>query len=367
MQTFFSHAGESTHPAAAGFRPQPKPAPAGGSLRLERIAAFAVRLAAHGPRLAALAKEMNEQAKLQAASAAATAETMALVAKELARSVAELRGAAGEVDQALATVTRIAEQTRLLSINARIEAARSGERGRAFAVVADEVERLADHTGETTRAIEARVHDMKASLGRVEAVGGDRGRAGEGEQNLDAVNGRMQAMAQSADRQLESALHLSGCGTEMNGLTESLLLAIGTFRFEAHARAELAVGSLLPELRELLGDREGSEQQLIRWLGEHDYFELVYLTDPAGRQVVSNIGWEVDRVLREDRGFGRDWSQRPWFREAIGRHHVASTDIYRSTASGDYCFTVSAAVRRGAGAVLGVVGADVNFQRLIGQ
>ncbi|MCU0936179.1 MAG: PDC sensor domain-containing protein [Gammaproteobacteria bacterium] len=41
------------------------------------------------------------------------------------------------------------------------------------------------------------------------------------------------------------------------------------------------------------------------------------------------------------------------------------SDLYRSAATGTFCFTVSAALRRASGEVVGVLGADVSFERLV--
>jgi methyl-accepting chemotaxis protein len=91
---------------------------------------------------------------------------------------------------------------------------------------------------------------------------------------------------------------------------------------------------------------------------------MAYLTDARGRQFVDNIGWREQQIIHHPSGFGKDWSERPWFRGALENRSLCITNLYRSAATGDYCFTVAAALR-GARHVVSIVGADVNFQRLI--
>jgi methyl-accepting chemotaxis protein len=253
--------------------------------RLEELAQTAIRLAALGPELAALARALEEQARTQSIQAERAAATMEQLTASVTSATGQLRGAAAQVGTALGTVGRIADQTKILSLNASIEAVRAGTSGRAFGVVAEEVKRLADDAGATTRLIETRVEEMHASIDRVGRIVGDGGaRNVDSAETIAAVEHEVQGMSRSAGTQLDSARQVHGLGDEVNSLTEALLTGIGTFRFAAHRRAEEAVLDLAQTLAERPLERAGVERALARWMGEHSAFELAYCTDASGRQ-----------------------------------------------------------------------------------
>ncbi len=70
----------------------------------------------------------------------------------------------------VAGVETIAKQTKLLALNANIEASRAGEYGRCFAVVADEVRKLARHSTDLSERISGHVHEIQGSLQEVGGI-----------------------------------------------------------------------------------------------------------------------------------------------------------------------------------------------------
>ena len=71
---------------------------------------------------------------------------------------------AATINLAVTTITKVADQTNLLSINAAIEAEKAGEYGTGFLVVAREIRRLADQTAVASLDIERMVKEMQHSV-----------------------------------------------------------------------------------------------------------------------------------------------------------------------------------------------------------
>lgn len=78
--------------------------------------------------------------------------------------LAILNEKAGNINQVVTTITKVADQTNLLSLNAAIEAEKAGEYGRGFSVVATEIRRLADQTAVATYDIELMVKEIQSAV-----------------------------------------------------------------------------------------------------------------------------------------------------------------------------------------------------------
>ncbi|MGE9293349.1 MAG: methyl-accepting chemotaxis protein, partial [Puniceicoccales bacterium] len=76
-----------------------------------------------------------------------------------------IQAKATAISSIILTMTKVADQTNLLSLNASIEARKAGEAGRGFSVVASEIRRLADQAAVSTLEIESSVKDMLQAVG----------------------------------------------------------------------------------------------------------------------------------------------------------------------------------------------------------
>jgi len=83
--------------------------------------------------------------------------------EEIARKMQELGDKSRQIGNILGIINDISEQTKILGLNADIQATMAGEAGRGFAVVAGEVRNLAKQTGEATKQIRALIRDIQTA------------------------------------------------------------------------------------------------------------------------------------------------------------------------------------------------------------
>ncbi len=93
-----------------------------------------------------------------------TMHQMMEASTSIAAKLEVLNEKASNINTVVTTITKVADQTNLLSLNAAIEAEKAGEYGLGFSVVATEIRRLADQTAVATWDIEQMVKEMQTAV-----------------------------------------------------------------------------------------------------------------------------------------------------------------------------------------------------------
>ncbi len=199
-------------------------------------------------------------------------ETMGQVmeaAGSINAKLAVLNEKAGNINQVVTTIAKVADQTNLLSLNAAIEAEKAGEYGRGFAAVAAEIRRLADQTAVATYDIEQMVKEIQSAVSAgvmgmdkfseqvrrgmhdVQEVGGQLSQIIQQVQALvpriETVNEGMNAQATGAEQISEALLQLTDAAQqtvdslsqstmaidELNQVSGDLRSGVSRFKLEA--------------------------------------------------------------------------------------------------------------------------------------
>ncbi len=91
-------------------------------------------------------------------------QNLAASTASISQKLATISDKARAITTVVTTITKVADQTNLLSLNAAIEAEKAGEYGLGFGVVAREIRRLADQTAVSVLDIEHMVGEMQAAV-----------------------------------------------------------------------------------------------------------------------------------------------------------------------------------------------------------
>jgi methyl-accepting chemotaxis protein WspA len=227
-----------------------------------------------------LVKTMNEVSAVaeQSATLANSGQAGLSRMEETMRQVMEAAGSinaklavlnekATNINQVVTTITKVADQTNLLSLNAAIEAEKAGEYGRGFAVVASEIRRLADQTAVATYDIEQTVKEIQSAvsagvmgmdkfseevrrgMGDVQHVGGELSQIIQQVQALaprvESVNEGMQAQATGAEQISQALTQLSEAAQQtVESLRHSTVAVDGLMEVSAGLHASVSRFSL---------------------------------------------------------------------------------------------------------------------------
>jgi methyl-accepting chemotaxis protein WspA len=242
----------------------------GSASSTAEIAAAVREISATGKQLAGTMAEVNDRANQAAklatsgraglASMAGSMTHLVEATDSVASKLSIIREKAEHITMAVTTITKVADQTNLLSINAAIEAEKAGESGRGFLVVAREIRRLADQTAVATLDIESIVRQMQDAVsagvmqmdkfsgevrGGVQRVAELSGQTGQIIEEVQTLSERFQSVHEGMRNQ---ALGAEQINQAMVQLTDGVRQAQAAL--EEFAKAASHLGQAVEALRE---------------------------------------------------------------------------------------------------------------------
>lgn len=139
----------------------------------------------------------------------------------IAQTILDLSNKTQQVGEITAVVNNLAQQSKMLALNASIEAAKAGEAGKGFAVVAIEVKNLAEQSEQATSQVQKILEDIRHAAEKAVMVteegtkGVDHGTALV-EQTGDVIRNLNDVIHETtiATQQIESAVRQESAGIE---------------------------------------------------------------------------------------------------------------------------------------------------------
>lgn len=187
-----------------------------------------------------------------------TMQHMVSATDSINAKLAALSEKASNINSVLITITKVADQTNILSLNAAIEAEKAGEAGRGFSVVATEIRRLADQTSVSTWDIEQMLKEMQSAVS-ASVMGMDkfseeiRRSVGEVRQVTDQLSGVMDqvqklapqfdAVLQGMQSQAIGASQISDTMMQLNDATQQTVESLKATSEAVH-QLQYAAGDL---------------------------------------------------------------------------------------------------------------------------
>ena len=368
---------------------------------MEELARTAAQIAVNAASQAELAAQSEASGNTGAAAVEQALAGVEEVQKRISgiASRADVLGTRSkEIYRVLDLITEIAQETHILSLNAAIEAAAAGEHGRRFSVVADEVRRLAQRSQESVESVRTLLDEFAGSI-RATVVSTEEGgkeaagvleRARAAAATIDDLRGALSDTARTAkeislatqqqrtasdqvvltlkevsqviQRMAEGLKQFSGTAERLNQLALSIQLLTQSFHLEsARSLKHLAEG-----WAEDLGTQSGHWGALEGRLEEValacPFVEMVYVVDAQGAMIGFSVNreWATGRPVPTGIAVGVNYADRPWFQAVSRDRRTILMPLYDSLLTGQKCFTVATPISSSAGALVGVLGLDVN-------
>lgn len=124
----------------------------------------ALELRAQAQQLAGMAEELTGAVQAVPQAIDAVTQVLGNHSQRLNTAVSHAEKHLKDTDEVIDFIKKVADQTKLLGLNAAIEAARAGDHGRGFGVVANEVRKLAEDSVVSAKKISTILANIEESM-----------------------------------------------------------------------------------------------------------------------------------------------------------------------------------------------------------
>lgn len=305
------------------------------------------------------------------------------------------------IESIIETIGTISEETGMLSLNARIEAARGSNDGKGFTVIAQEIADLAKQSSKSASDIKDQLSFLQNKIEQtVEDVKKVQKNVSSGKETISKSNSYLQVVDKSIDslsdnlsliseatsiqntevksiidsisgiegvlnQQEEEVELIFGTAEKINNTCENMILSAGIFHLSNHEKAKEISGDLAFGTMPYLGNVSDLEGYMNSCINDHGFIELLYVTDVNGKQITKNIYSDNVPLDKRKKGFGNNWSNKDWFNLALKSEEPVVSNVYRSSATNNFCFTISIKLKDELSRDFGVIGIDINFEDIL--
>jgi methyl-accepting chemotaxis protein len=165
--------------------------------------------------------------------------------EDIADNILVLSEHTQQIGEIIATVNNLADQSRMLALNASVEAARAGEEGKGFAVVAMEVRNLADQNRDATVQVREILGEIQRSTNSAVMVTeeGSKG-VDSGQQQVNAAGESIKDLAKAIEDAALAAMQIAASTRQQTIGMDQLTNAMRTIK---HATTETVSSTMQVE------------------------------------------------------------------------------------------------------------------------